>query len=284
MPAFDGTRLGVGVGGAKVDFLAFAAVDVHLNRPNRRRNGENIYGAYGSLPDFVAHTKIEPYVFLKTLKQVPATAGQPGPADIYTTGLRWAVNRPSGFEYSVEGMRQGGNRSSDKVSAWYAYGNVGYAFKELRTEPHFRTEYGHATGDDGRTGRYGTFDHLYFGTQGILGTADLFGLQNIKYFRNSVDIQLVDSVKVIIDHHFLWLANKRDGLYAVNGRMTVAPPPGGAASGDVGQELDLIVEYTPTPAVRLAAGFGHLFPGRFVKENSPGSTTSFSYLSATYRF
>ena len=88
MPVFDGARLGVGVGAARVDFLAFAPVDVHLNQPNRRRNEENLYGAYGSLPDFVPHTKIEPYVFWKTLKQVAATTGQPGRADIYTTRMR----------------------------------------------------------------------------------------------------------------------------------------------------------------------------------------------------
>ena len=132
MPVFDGARLGLGTDGVRVDLLAFAPVDVHRNRPNRRRNGENLYGAYGSMTKLLPNTTIEPYLFWKTLEDVTATTQQPGHANVYTSGMRWATELPSGPEFSAEWARQTGNRSTDKISAWYGYGYGGYRFKKYK--------------------------------------------------------------------------------------------------------------------------------------------------------
>ena len=283
--AFDTAKIAVNWNGVKVDFFAAAPIEVRMTQPNRRRSGEYLYGAYGSVPQLVSYTTIEPYLLWKTREEVTtATNGQRGSADVYTVGLRWASVLPSGFEFSVEGARQTGNYLTDLIAAWAAYGNAGYTFTQLESKPHLSMEYGYASGDDARTGKSGTFDDLYPGRHGYLGMADLFGWRNIRHLRSSFDFKLLPSVNVFFDHNFLWLASKQDGLYGGNSLLSVAPPSGGATSADVGQEADIVVAYTPVPTITFAGGFAHLFPGKFLKQNSPGSGKSFGYLSETYRF
>ena len=282
--AFDTLKLAFNGDHFGLEVFAAAPVGVSMTETNRRRPGEYLYGAYGSVPALVPHTKIEPYLLLKTVEGLVAANGSPSDVDVYTTGVRWATNLPSGFEFSAEGARQTGHRLNDQIGAWAAYGNAGYTFDQVGYQPHISAEYGYASGDDRQAGKNGTFDDLYPGRHGYLGMADLFGWRNIQHLRSSIDFQVLPSVKVIFDHNFLWLANKNDGLYGGNSQLAVAAPAGGAISGDVGQEVDIVVRYSPVAAITVEAGFGHLFPGKFLKEASSGAGGSFPYLSMTYRF
>jgi hypothetical protein len=102
--------------------------------------------------------------------------------------------------------------------------------------------------------------------------------------RAGTDFSPHPKIKVNFDYSFFWLASRRDGLYNAGGALVVQAPAGGALHTDIGQEADIFVSYAPAAELSLGAGFGHLFPGRFLEENSAGSGTSFPYVFANYRF
>jgi len=68
----------------------------------------------------------------------------------------------------------------------------------------------------------------------------------------------------------------------IAGVPVVRSPAGGAASAFIGREVDVTLAYKPAANVTVGGGVGHLFPGAFLKQNSPGSGTSFPFLFCNY--
>ncbi len=283
--SFDAARLTVGRENAHVDVFASSVVNINMNSFDKPIAGQNLYGAYGSLKDFIPRSTLEPYFLWKTLPHVRDEVGAAGDADIFTTGARFIGQLPRGFDYALEGARQDGHYASEDVSAWAGYGILGYTAASLALKPRLSAEYDYATGDRSRAdGKISTFDQLYPTNHAYYGIADQVGWRNIKDSRSGITVQPHARIKVTFDHHFFWLASAHDGLYNASGALVVRAPATGALHTDVGRELDIFMLWTPLPVVTFGAGFGHLFPGRFLKENSPGSGTSFPYAFLTYRF
>lgn len=282
---FDAARLAFTWKQARVDVFASSVVKIKASQFDNRVGGENFYGIYGSFSNAVPAATLEPYLLWKTLPHVRSEEGRAGDADIFTLGVRWAGKLPAGFDYALEMARQGGHFSSDDVSSWAGYWIAGYAPPKVALKPHFSIEYDYASGDNRRgDGEVGTFDQLFPTNHAYYGIADQVGWRNIRDLRSGVDFQPLSKVKANFDFHFFWLASARDGLYNAGGALVVRPPATGAAHTDVGREADVYLTYTPLLQITLGAGFGHLFPDRFLKENSPGSGTSFPYVFLTYRF
>jgi hypothetical protein len=61
----------------------------------------------------------------------------------------------------------------------------------------------------------------------------------------------------------------------------IARVPAGAASTHVGQELDAQVSRALTPQLQLAAGIGHIFPGGFLDEATPGASYTAPFVMFT---
>lgn len=282
---FDAARLAFTWEQARVDVFASSVVKIKTSSFDKRVDGENFYGIYGSFSDAVPRATLEPYFLWKTLPRVRSEEGIAGDADIFTMGVRLAGKLPAGFDYALEMARQGGHFSSDDVASWAGYWIGGYAPAAVALKPHFSIEYAYASGDSRRgDGEAGTFDQLFPTNHAYYGIADQVGWRNIRDLRSGLDISPLANLKANFDFHFFWLASARDGLYNAGGALVVRPPSTGAAHKDVGREADVYVTYAPLAQITLGAGFGHLFPGRFLEENSPGSGTSFPYAFLTYRF
>ena len=111
---------------------------------------------------------------------------------------------------------------------------------------------------------------------------DRIGWQNVKDIRAGVALKPHAKVGLNLDYFSFWLANKRDHLYAVNGRVSVRAPEGGAASSHVGQEIDAIVSWKAAPHATIGGGVGYFFTGDFLKQTTPGHRHIFSYLFLNY--
>jgi alginate export protein len=282
---FDAARLAVVSENARVDVFASSVVKIKTSQFDNHVAGENFYGIYGSFKDAVPKATFEPYVLWKTLSRVRSEEGLVGDADIFAVGGRLIGKLPAGFDYAMEMARQSGHSSNDDIAAWAGYWIAGYAPTHVRLKPHFSIEYDYASGDARRgDGKVGTFDQLYPTNHAYYGIADQVGWRNISDLRTGMDVQPLPKLKANFDWHFFWLANGHDGLYNAGGALVVQPPASGDAHTDVGRELDVYLTFSPSQEVTLGAGFGHLFPGQFLKENSPGSGTSFPYAFLTYRF
>lgn len=282
---FDAARLAFTSQKARVDVFASSVVRIRTAQFDNHVAGENLYGVYASFSDLIPQANFDPYILWKTLPRVRSEEGVAGDADIYTAGARLTGKLPAGFDYAMEMARQSGHSSRDDITAWAGYWLAGYALPRVALNPRFSIEYDYASGDTRRgDGKVGTFDQLYPTNHAYYGIADQVGWRNIRDLRTGVDVQPLPKLKANFDWHFFLLASAHDGLYNASGALVVAPPTAGAAHKDVGREADLYFTYAARKQILLGAGFGHLFPGRFLKENSPGSGTSFPYVFVSYRF
>ena len=211
--------------------------------------------------------------------------GAPGSADIYTAGFRWVGNLPAGSDYAAEMAKQMGHYSNDDIVAWAGYWIAGYTVPGAPLNPRLSVEYDYATGDKARgDGRIDTFDQLYPTNHSYYGIVDMVGWRNLRDFRSGINLAPRHNVQLTFNYNWFWLASAQDGLYNAAAALIVKPPARGALSTDVGSEANIIFSYSLFPQVTIGSGFGHLFPARFLKENSPGSGTSFPYGFLTYRF
>lgn len=283
--SFDAARLTLAWTRARVDVFASSVVNIRMTSPDKTQPGVNLYGIYGSLTDDSHRTTLQPYVFWKTNPHVVSKEGQTGDEDLVALGFRWTERWPDHFDSAMEMVRQTGNFSNEAIGAWAGYWIAGYTFAGMPLRPRLSIEYDYASGDEGpRDSKVGTFDQFYPTNHSYYGITDQVGWRNMRATRMGADFSPHRKVKVNFDYYFFWLASRYDGLYSAGGNLAVKVPLTGALHTDVGEEADVFLSYVIAPELTLGAGFGHLFPGRFLKENSPGSGTSFPYLSAAYRF
>jgi hypothetical protein len=283
--SFDAARLTLAWSRARVDVFAASVVNIRMTSPDKRQPGVNLYGIYGSLSDRSRRTTLQPYIFWKTNPRVISEEGQPGDEDLVTLGFRWTGRWPHHFDSAMEMAREAGSFSNDSIGAWAGYWIGGYTLAGIRFQPRLSMEYDYASGD-GRPndGEVGTFDQLYPTNHAYYGITDQVGWRNMRALRTGTDLSPNPKLKVHFDYYWFWLASRYDGLYNAGGALVVKAPPGGARHTDIGQETDAFLSYAFAPQLTFGGGFGHLFPGRFLKDNLPGSGTSFPYVFATYHF
>jgi len=283
--SYDAARLTLTWSRARVDVFASSPVSIRMTSPDKRQPGVNLYGVYGSLSNRSERTTLQPYIFWKTNPQVTNEEGQPGDEDLFTLGFRWIGTWPAHFDTAVEMARQAGSYSNDSIAAWAGYWIGGYTLAALPLTPRLSIEYDYATGNRRPgDGEVNTFDQLYPTNHAYYGITDQVGWRNLRALRMGTDFSPHRKIKANFDYYFFWLASPFDGLYNAGGSLVVKAPPGEALHTDVGQEFDVFMSYAFAPELSFGAGFGHLFPGRFLQENSPGSGTSYPYVFVTYRF
>jgi hypothetical protein len=282
---FDGMRLTLGHEGGRIDVFTSSVVVNHPTSFDDHQGGMSFHGAYGSFAHFVPNATFEPFAFWKTASSVKSLEGKLGNESEFTFGLRTAGKLPRGFDYAVEGARQAGHYSKDTIFAYAGYGIVGYSPSYLPLKPRFAAEYGYATGADANSaGRMETYDPLYPTTHGIFGITDLFGWRNLRHLRTSAEIKPFRRLGLNFDYHTMQLASRYDGVYNTSGSAIVKAPEGGALSKDVGQEADGYFKYELRSNINFGGGFGHLFAGQFLKQNSRGSDASYPYFFVSYKF
>lgn len=280
---FDAVKLTLGKKDMSVDIFAASVVRIDQHAPNRRRDGNNLHGIYGQLNRLIPKTIIEPYTFWKTTPRVLGENDSLGDADLFTSGLRVVRPLPGGFDSSMEMARQFGTFAGDNVSAWAGYWILGYTLPAVPLTPRLSVEYAYATGDgNSGDGIRGTFDQLFPTGHLYHGLADQVGWRNIKDVRAGIELRPSPKLKLGFNVFSFWLADKNDHLYNVAGVPVVRSPAGGAASAFIGREVDVTLAYKPSSNVTVGGGVGHLFPGAFLKQNSPGSGTSFPFLFCNY--
>ena len=245
----------------------------------------NFHGIYGTLTTLVPKASVEPFIFWKALPLVISEAGMPGNENLWTYGFRWTGNLPLNFDYTVETARQFGNYSTDTIEAWAGYANLGYSVPKAALKPRFLIQYDYASGDSKlKDGKMERFDQLYPSNHDVFGLVDLLGWENIIQMRAGVGVQPAKRLSVNFDYRDIYLANGNDSLYGAAGSVLVKTPSAGALHRDVGREPDLSAKYDVRSNITVGVGYGYLFAGRFLKENSRGDRASIVYTFATYKF
>ena len=282
---FDAVKLQVRGPGTKVDVFSASVV---RNDPFRRINvspeGSNLHGLYAYLENLVPGSTVEPYFLWQTSPSVVDELGGRGDLDRFTGGVRVWAKGLGPWDYNAAIVGQRGSAAGAEISSWGYYAELGYTL-DVRWTPRLYAEYTFGSGDeDPSDGIVGGFVDLYPTAHLWYGYTDQAGWRNLRNLRLGADLVPGSKLRLKLDYHSLWLASLRDGLYNVGGRLLVAAPAEGATDAKVGDEVNAIFTVPVSETVSLGGGIGHLFPGPFVRENSPGFGHTFSYLFVWYKF
>ena len=266
-PMWDGSMLTLHRGKDSVHLLAVTQVDVleGLNLPSRNRF---LHGMFGSIGSWADGQTVEPF-FLTTRRPRDLESNLGGM--LRTAGSRFVGKFHKNFDYQVILATQWGGERDYPHRAWMGVWEVGKTFESAPSRPRLGVEWNYASGDrDPDDGRSGTFDTLFPSPHGRFGEQDIASHRNIKMLIAGVDLHPRKSLRIDLDFLDMRLASLQDGLYQLNFRRRIAPPPGGATSGFVGSEIDLVVRYRPVSRIELRFGISRFFAGEFVTRNLPG--------------
>ncbi len=282
---FDAVKLELQSGQAKIDVFTASVVQ---NDPGRRINqsleGNNLHGVYAALGGIVPQSTIEPFVLWQTTPHSMNELQMRGGLDRYTAGVRIWGEGLGPWDYDAAFVRQTGDVADAPIKAWGYYGELGYAI-DSTGKPRLYTKYNFGSGDsDPNDGVTGGFVDVYPSAHRWYGYNDLVGWRNIRNLQLGAEVNPHKRLRLQFDFHSFWLVSARDALYNVGGRLSVAPPESGAADKKVGDEVNATFSLPVSDSVGVTGGIGYMFPGPFVKANSPGHGNTFSFLAIQVGF
>jgi hypothetical protein len=282
--SFDALRGTVRHGGFRADLFAARVVKLQDSEFDWSTPGNNLYGIYGGIEKLVPKATVEPYFFWRRQSALKTELGVAGISNFGTVGVRWVGKLPSNFDYGTEMDKQAGSLGTDTISAWAGHWVVGKTLPSACFKPRVSVEYNYASGDHNpKDGTRGTFDQLYATAHDKYGLADQVGWRNIRNARAGVDLKLAKKWGLTGRFDAWWLADPHDALYSASSTV-VARNTAGTAGSFVGQELDSVLAYTFSKYLQVSGGYGHIFPGTFLNNTTPGESYNFPYASTTLVF
>ncbi|MEP6715694.1 MAG: alginate export family protein [Terriglobia bacterium] len=281
---FDAVRGGIRYKGYRLDLISASVVNVVDGAWDHHLQGNNLHGLYGGIEKLVPGATIEPYIFWRVQPRVKNEAGVIANVDEKVPGFRWVGKLPLGFDYGAEMVKEFGSLGSDRIHAWAGHWVVGNTLKSAWSSPRGYLEFNHASGDrNAKDGTRGTFDQLYPSGHDKYGLSDQIGWRNMNDLRAGLETRPLKKLGVNFEYNDWYLASRFDAMYNSSGTALFRSSTG-AAGSHIGQELDVIASLTIFKPLTAQAGFGHIFPGEFLKFVTPGRAYNFPYVMFTYKF
>ncbi len=166
------------------------------------------------------------------------------------------------LDYSGLFAYQTGSYSSRKldISAYGWYFNLGLDYK-FYVPQSLWAKYSYGSGDkDPNDNKYQTFDGLFGGMAKYFGRMNLFCWSNIKDYQLSYHVKPLKNLKLIMDYHWFYLAQKTDYWYYFNCKpVSNRRPP--FPSDYLGKEWDAFVIYNLSKNLQFQLGLGRFYPG-----------------------
>ena len=192
------------------------------------------------------------------------------PSQNHTFGSRWAGSK-DGFLWDFEGALQTGQQAGNDIFAGMATAGVGRTWNDCNLTPTFWIYYDYASGDsDPNSGDVHTFNQQFPFGHYYLGWMDLVGRQNIHDLNAHLYLYPTPWLTMWLQYHHFWLDQSRDALYNPGG-VAYRRDSTGAAGNDVGDEIDLVLNFHLTRYSDILVSYNKLYGGGFLKATSgPG--------------
>lgn len=282
--SFDALRGTLRGGRYHVDLFAARVVKQQDGEFDWSTPGNNLYGAYGGIEKLVPNGTVEPYFLWRRQSALKTEIGSVGTMNYGTVGLRWVGKLRASWDYGLEMDRQSGSLRTDTIGAWAGHWVLGKTLPTKHLHPRIALEYNYASGDaNPKDGHRGTFDQLYATGHDKYGMDDQVGWKNIRNARLSLETKPAKKWTAVAKYDAWWLADPHDGLYNAASTLVVRVA-NGSAGRFVGQELDSFVAYKFSKQFQFGGGFGHIFPGTFLKHATQGQAYNFPYATTTFVF
>lgn len=215
--------------------------------------------------------------------------GEQGERAHSTFGLRlYQPSRTGYYDYDGESVWQVGTLENKDLFANFQHLSVGYTFR-LPWTPRLMVMYDYASGTDNPNGKNNhTFDNLFGARRGELTPTSLFG----PFYRSNISspgirliLKPIPAVQLNVKFRAWYLAQSRDAW--INSGMQ---DPTGAAGSELGQDVEVRVQWDLSPNFSVDIGYDHFFKGSFIKKqvnvpgNPPGRGTNYFYVQTEVKF
>jgi hypothetical protein len=246
------------------------------------QEGNDIYGAYGRVDDFlVRHSNLEPFFLwrVQPAEVVEAAVGKTtGKEDEKVLGIRFKAQAHSAFDYGGEVIQETGRVGTQPLRATAGQGGVAYQFLGGWAKPRLFSQYDYATGNSNPklNTSHTTFDTIEPTAHDRFGITDLFGWQNIESVRAGATVEPHRRLTFTVQGLDIWAADALDSIYNTSGGAIVANKINHGRH--VGAEIDSYSWYELNKHFNVGCGVGYFGGGQFLTN----VTTSHSY--TTYYF
>ncbi len=246
-----------------VDAFYSKPVAVDRTRLDHWDEKNDFYGMYATYKGIPRHG-IDAFLFaVDRTEDTPNPNAHTGDQSIYTFGARF-WGQTGGWDYDTEISGQWGKWAGDTVQAWAWDLDGGYTF-DLPMHPRVGGGVSLASGDENpRDELVQTFNQLYPFNQVCIGILDLFGRQNLNRAYVNLDFWPVpDKLLCALYLHSYWLNEPRDSYYNVGG-IPILRDGFGHSGNEMGQELDLWLEWRIDRRSSMVFGYSHFWNGPYV--------------------
>ena len=263
---FDAARLTLRRRAFHLDAFAAALVVNNPDDWDHHQSDPVMLGVYGSLDTLLPGSAIEPYMVFRRRTRAAGDLGDSGASRVTTAGVRTAGRARAVWTYEVDAQLQRGPVASSRQRAWAATVQAQRSFPGHRGSPSLLLEGNYASGDRRRGDSIvGSLDQLFPTNHGIYGVADRIARRNALNARAGMAVRPWSRATLKLEGHTFHLASRADALYAASGQVAVAAVPGGATTGHVGEEVDVIADVKWSTHIDIGAQFGVLRRGPFLR-------------------
>lgn len=250
-------------------------------------NNQNFAGAWVTHRPDKNHAIDAYYLMLDNTNRVTQQGLTRAPFTRHTFGGR-LVGQGLGCNenvlYDLEGAMQLGTEDRRNVVAGMATAGLGYNLKGRPWNPTVWMYYDYASGGTGDTVH--TFNQLFPFGHYYMGWIDQVGRQNIHDVNVHLYLYPTKWMTVWVQGHSFYLANRRDALYNAAG-TAIRRDPTGQAGSNVGQELDLVLNFHLSKHSDVLVGYSHLWGGDFLRNTRGPNAASDAgqfFIQTSYRW
>jgi hypothetical protein len=249
-------------------------------------NNQNFAGAWVTHRPDKGHSLDAYYLMLDNTNRVVQQGLTRAPFTRHTFGGRatgQGVGTVKNLLYDFEAAMQLGTEDRRNVVAGMATAGVGYNLKQQPWNPTVWLYYDYASGGTGNT--VNTFNQLFPFGHYYLGWLDQVGRQNIQDLNAHLYLYPTPWLTVWLQGHSFYLANSRDALYNAAGNA-IRRDPTGRAGSNVGNEVDLTLNFHASKHADVLVGYSHLWGGDFLRKTSPAGVTDAGqfFIQTSYRW
>jgi hypothetical protein len=251
------------------------------------QEGNNIYGAYGRLDDYlVPHSNIEPF-FLWRVQPAevvePAVAKTTGKENEKVLGVRFKAQARKALDYGGEVIYEGGTVGAQNINAWAWQAGAGYQFLKVASKPRVFTQYDFASGNSNpkQNASHSTFDTIYPTAHDRFGITDLFGWQNIEQVRLGATVEPHRRLTFTAEGLDFWAASALDSIYNTSGGAIVTNKTDHGRH--VGAEIDGYSWYELNRHFNLGGGGGYFGGGDFLSNVTTSHSYTYYYFALNFK-
>jgi Alginate export len=212
-----------------------------------------------------------------------AEPGGRGGYNVTTLGARY-FGEYQGLLWDFENMYQCGDFTKEGISADSFSLGLGWHFANLPTNPSFWVydEFASGTKNPGH-GEDNTFNQLFPFSHYYYGWLDIVARENINDFNMDYRCYPCNWITFLAQFHVFNLDSAKDALYNAAGTVLRRSPTGDAGT-DVGDEIDLCLNFHLSVHSDILVGYSKLFAGTFIKDTGPGGSPELTYLQYSFRW